>query len=116
MRSMVFSKWCRSAVALFLALGAASWGAAASAQENPWAQVLQRAVVRIEVPKQGEDAPSVGTGFIVAGKDGEHYVVTSTHVVLPDAPDVPPSEKCSLLLKDTQLFQFNRGDSELRGR
>jgi S1-C subfamily serine protease len=80
---------------------------------NPWTPERARAVVRIEVTRGA--APVVGTGFVVKGLSGRHYVLTSTHVVLPEhnPADAQPSG-CIPLLNGTRLFQGNSGGPELR--
>ncbi|WP_077380586.1 S1 family peptidase [Mesorhizobium prunaredense] len=89
---------------------------AAAAQENPWTEERQKAVVRVEVPVPSKDKPSVGTGFIVEGRSDDYYVITSTHTVLPDHdPDASPPAECLPLNKQTRLFRVNRGGLELLG-
>ncbi|WP_167378859.1 S1 family peptidase, partial [Mesorhizobium prunaredense] len=89
---------------------------AAAAQENPWTEERQKAVVRVEVSVPGKDEPSVGTGFIVEGRSDDHYVITSTHTVFPDHdPDASPPAGCLPLRDKTRLFRVNRGGPELLG-
>jgi hypothetical protein len=78
---------------------------------NPWTPDRASAVVRIEV------GSNVGTGFLVKGFGIRYFVLTATHVVLPDykPTDVPPSG-CLPVLEGTRLFQGNTGGAVLRAK
>src|SRR5882724_324524 len=90
---------------------------AAQQGANPWTPERTRAVVRIEVPNTAGPNPVVGTGFIVQGIGDRYFVLTSTHVVLPNYdPAQQPSSDCLPLLPGTRLVQGNSGGPTLTPR
>ena len=113
--------WARHATRtigrLALLLVPALSSASAEPADNLWTAERKLAVTRIEVPHEGR-GPSVGSGFVVKGMgDDRYFILTSTHVVLPeyDAAQALPSGPLPLL-NGTRLFQGNSGGAELRPR
>jgi hypothetical protein len=71
-------------------------------------------VVRIEAPRAQTAEPSIGTGVIVRGLSNRSYVLTSTHVAVPDATGSTPPQGCIPLPHGTKMFQGNSGGPDLR--
>jgi hypothetical protein len=97
-----------------LLLVSAASSSAAQPANGPWTLDRVQAVVRIEVPQQ-RGGTSIGTGFVVKGNGDRTFVLTSTHVVLPerDTAQTLPSG-CGPLLNGTRVLQGNSGGPELR--
>jgi hypothetical protein len=123
--SIIFTAGLQSSIGIFSAMGllvAATLEASPAAAQkgldtSPWTPERTRAVVRIEVPQAAGPSPSIGTGVLVQGLSERNFVLTSTHVVLPDHnAEMLPPEGCLSLKSGTRLFQGNSGGPEVRPR
>ncbi|SEN25047.1 Trypsin-like peptidase domain-containing protein [Bradyrhizobium sp. OK095] len=109
----------RRTVILATALGtflpnAVAFSGDVASLSDPWTSDRTAAIVRIEVQTSAAADPSVGTGFIVKGLSGSHYVLTSSHVVLPElSNDKAPPSGCANLLTKTRLQENNAGGKDL---
>jgi Trypsin-like peptidase domain len=108
--TMAWKRYATSAIGACGLLIAAT--VSGPAQPNPWTPERMSALVRVEVPQAR--GPFVGTGFVVRGLGGRSFVLTATHVLLPEHdPGQSSAASCSPLLAGTRLRQGNSGGAEL---
>src|SRR5262245_34022303 len=94
-------------------MSAAAMMSNAQAETGAWTPERTSAVVRLEVPQEGRPGLSIGTGFIIKGlNNNRFFVLTATHVALPEYGGDQLPTGCRPLLHGTKLRQGNAGGPE----